>query len=77
MATMRFTVPDEVRDRFEAVFQGHDRSAVVTGLLLLAVEAEQRQRWQSLSLTERLRSVGDAVVRPPIHAHESDARPRH
>jgi hypothetical protein len=57
MATMRFSVPDEVRDRFEQAFRGHDRSAVVTGLLLLAIQAEERRR-SSLSLVERLRRVG-------------------
>jgi hypothetical protein len=58
MASMTFTVPDEVRDRFEQAFRGHDLSAVVTGLLLLAVEAEERQQRSGLSLTERLRRLG-------------------
>jgi hypothetical protein len=64
MATMRFSVPDEVRDRFEEAFRGHDRSAIVTGLLLLAVQAEERRRRGSLSLVERLRRLGDAGRRP-------------
>jgi hypothetical protein len=63
MATMRFSVPDEVRDRFEKAFRGHDRSAVVTGLMLLAIQAEERRR-RSLSLVERLRRVGDGAARP-------------
>ena len=62
MATMSFTVPDEVRDRFEAAFRGHDQSAVVTGLLLLAIQAEERRR--SPSLTERLRQVAEGAARP-------------
>jgi hypothetical protein len=64
MATMSFTVPDEVQDRFEEAFQSHDRSAVVTGLLVLAVQAEERRRRRSLSLTERLRQVGERHARP-------------
>ncbi|MFZ1103694.1 MAG: hypothetical protein WAN86_12780 [Hyphomicrobiaceae bacterium] len=64
MATMRFSVPDEVRDRFEEAFLGHDRSAVVTGLLLLAIQAEERRRRRSLSLVERLRRVGNGAARP-------------
>jgi hypothetical protein len=52
-----------VRDRFEKAFLGHDRSAVVTGLLLLAIQAEERRR-RSLSLVERLRRVGDGAARP-------------
>jgi hypothetical protein len=64
MATMRFSVPDEVRDRFETAFRGHDRSVVVTGLLLLAVQAEERrQRRSSPSLTERLLLAVEAEER--------------
>jgi hypothetical protein len=63
MATMRFSVPDEVRDRFETAFRGHDRSAVVTGLLLLAVEVEERRQRRSASLTERLLLAVEAKER--------------
>jgi hypothetical protein len=63
MATVSFTVPDEVRDRFEAAFRGHDRSTVVAGLLLLAVEAEERRGRRSLSLTERLLLAVEAEER--------------
>jgi hypothetical protein len=73
MATMTFTVPDEVRDRFEHAFRGHDQSAVITGLLLLAVKAEERQQRSSLSLTERLRRVG-ATAMPPADNGQSGLR---
>ena len=75
MATMSFTVPDEVRDRFEQTFRGHDQSAVVTGLLLLAVQAEERRR-RSLSLVERLRHLGDGGPRPPLDPFRRAAQPR-
>ena len=76
MATMRFTVPDEVRDRFEQSFRDHDHSVVVTGLLLLAVEAEERERRRSRSLLERLRRVGNASARPPLDPPRRAAQPR-
>jgi ubiquinone biosynthesis protein COQ9 len=62
MATMWFNVPDEVQARFEELFQGRNKNAIVTGLLAHAVEAEERRQRLSQSLLERLRGVGDADV---------------
>jgi hypothetical protein len=56
MATMTFSVPDDVRDRFEMVFKGHNRNAVITTLLLHVIDEEERRR-RSLRLVERLRRV--------------------
>jgi hypothetical protein len=56
MATMSFSVPDDVRDRFEKAFEGHNKNAVVTTLLLHAIDEEERRR-RSLGLVERLRLV--------------------
>ncbi len=56
MATMSFSVPDDVRDKFDKVFEGHNKNAVVTTLLLHAIEEEERRR-RSLGLVERLRLV--------------------
>jgi hypothetical protein len=75
MATMSFSIPDEVRERFEEAFRGHDQSTVVTGLLLLAVEAEER-RLRSLSLVERLRHLGDGSARPTLDLLRRAVPPR-
>jgi hypothetical protein len=56
MATMTFSVPDDVRDRFEKVFKGNNKNAVITTLLLHAIDEEERRR-RSLRLVERLRHV--------------------
>jgi len=56
MAVMSFSVPDDVRDRFNAVFERHNKNAVITTLMLHAIEEEERGR-RSLSLVERLRLV--------------------
>ena len=76
MATMSFKVPDDVRDRFEQFFRDYDQSAVVTGLLLLAVEAEERRCRRSQSLLERLRRVDDGSARPPLDPLRRAAQPR-
>jgi hypothetical protein len=61
MATMSFSIPDDVRDRFDRVFEGRNKNAVVTTLLLHALEEEERRR-SSLGLVERLRLVGGSTA---------------
>jgi hypothetical protein len=70
MATMSFSVPDDVRDRFDKVFKGHNKNAVITTLLMHAIEEEER-RLRSLRLVERLRHVS-APIAPGA---EADDRP--
>jgi hypothetical protein len=53
---MSFSVPDDVRDKFDRVFEGHNKNAVITTLLLHAIGEEERRR-RSLGLVERLRLV--------------------
>jgi hypothetical protein len=76
MAKMSFTVPDEVRDRFEQSFRDYDQSAVVTGLLRLAVEAEERRCRSSQSLLERLRGLGEGGARPSLDPLRRTTQPR-
>jgi hypothetical protein len=56
MATMSFSVPDDVRDKFNQVFEGQNKNAVITTLMLHAI-AEEEERRRSLGLVERLRLV--------------------
>jgi hypothetical protein len=56
MATMSFSIPDDIRDRFNAVFKGQNKNAVIATLMLNAIEEEEGRR-RSLSLVERLRLV--------------------
>jgi len=56
MATMNFSIPDNVKDRFNEVFGGENKSAVVTSLMVRAIEEEERAR-RSGSFVERLRQI--------------------
>jgi hypothetical protein len=56
MATMSFSVPDDVRDKFNEVFEGQNKNAVITTLLLHAISEEEERR-RPLGLVERLRLV--------------------
>src|SRR5882757_5389654 len=43
MATMNFSIPDDVKDEFNEVFEGENKSAVVTGLMRRAIEERQQR----------------------------------
>jgi hypothetical protein len=55
MATMNFSIPDDIRERFNETFEGRDKSALVADLVQQAVETEQRRR-ADLALVERMRT---------------------
>ena len=42
MATMNFSIPDDVKEAFNKAFDGQNKSAVVAGLLRKAVEDRRR-----------------------------------
>ncbi len=44
MATVNFSVPDEIKEAFNKTFKGENKSAVVTQLLRQAVAERERQR---------------------------------
>ena len=44
MATVNFSVPDEVKREFNEIFSGENKSAVLTGLMRQAIEERHRQR---------------------------------
>jgi hypothetical protein len=56
MGTMNFSIPDEVKDKFNEVFEGKNKSAVITGLIVRAIEDEERMR-RSRGFVERLRQI--------------------
>lgn len=42
MATMNFSIPDDVKEAFNEAFKDENKSAVVAKYLMLAVEDERR-----------------------------------
>lgn len=44
MATMNFSVPEEVKDAFNQAFEGQNKSAVIAELMRRAVEEVERRR---------------------------------
>jgi hypothetical protein len=56
MATMNFSIPDDVKEAFNKAFEGENKSAVITRLMVRAIEEEERTR-RSRSFVERLRQI--------------------
>ncbi len=44
MATMRFNVPDEVKEQFDREFAGENKSRIVARLMMRAIEERRRTR---------------------------------
>ncbi len=71
MATMNFSIPDDVKEPFNAVFEGQNKSAVITRLMRRAIEErEQRAKQDEAfdSLVEELLRV--RAQDPPLSDEE-------
>ncbi|MGQ0673003.1 MAG: hypothetical protein ACT4N2_09020 [Hyphomicrobium sp.] len=55
MATMNFSVPDDVKDAFNEAFKDDNKSAVVTDLMRKAIDERHRQA-RNESFIERIRA---------------------
>lgn len=72
MATMNFSVPDDVRAAFNKAFAGANKSALLTELMRQAVEERQRQRRRRRAISRLLELRGQ--LRPISHRQISRAR---
>ena len=69
MATVNFSVPDEIRDRFNKTFAGRNKSAILSRLMEQAVEEEERRLRRAraieeiLALRTKTRPASDAEIR--------------
>ena len=54
MATMNFSVPDDVRAAFNKTFAGTNRSALLAGLMRQAVEERRRQKRRARAISRLL-----------------------
>jgi hypothetical protein len=63
MATMNFSVPEDVRDEFNRLFKGRNKSAILTELMRQAIRDEQlrEQRRDAFREIESRRAE-----RPPL-----------
>ncbi len=62
MATVNFSVPDEVKAAFNSAFAGQNKSAVIADLMREAVERSQRQQRSRLAIGRILERRADAPL---------------
>jgi len=81
MATMNFSIPDDVKEAFNKVFKGQNKSAIVSGLMQRAVE-EKVQRAKTDSELDKLidellraRAQDPPLSDADIRRIRSDGRP--
>jgi len=67
MATVNFSVPQELKDAFNETFYGQNKSAVIAALMREAIEREQR-RLISVAAIDRI------LARQPTAPRISSAR---
>jgi hypothetical protein len=77
MATVNFSVPDEVKDAFNEAFAGQNKSAIVADLMRRAIEEVERERRRAAAIRrlERRRAkrpaANDAAI---VEARRSSRR---
>jgi predicted transcriptional regulator len=68
MATVNFSVPDEIKEAFQEAFANENRSAVIARLMQQAVEEKHRQQRRAaaiealLGFRRKQRPVSDAEI---------------
>jgi len=50
MGTMNFSIPDDVKEAFNKVFEGENKSAIVSALMRKAIEEKERRTRAEQSL---------------------------
>ena len=76
MATVNFSVPEDVENAFNDTFIGQNKSAIIASMMREAVEREQRNR-ESHQAIERIierRRRAPIVNENEIHAADSKSR---
>jgi hypothetical protein len=77
MATVNFSVPDDLKIAFNEVFDGQNKSAVIAALMREAVERERRRQASVAAIDRILSRQRDApkVSRTRIAAARRKGRP--
>jgi metal-responsive CopG/Arc/MetJ family transcriptional regulator len=64
MATMNFSIPDDVKEAFNRAFEGENKSAVISGLMRRAIEEKERRAKQDKDL--------DRLIAELLHVRSGD-----
>jgi hypothetical protein len=77
MATVNFSVPEEVKEEFNRVFARENKSSVIARLMMQAVEERrlQKQRSRAIDSILRRRRTQKPVTNEEIRAARIAGRP--
>ena len=77
MATVNFSVPEDVKQAFNETFKGQNKSAIIADLMREAVERAQRRQRQSEAIDRilALRAQTEPVSAEAIRAAREEGRP--
>ena len=77
MSTVNFSVPDEVKDEFNAVFSGQNKSAIIAELMREAVERARRKERSRAAISRILsrRKRAPAVTETTFRKAREKGRP--
>jgi guanylate kinase len=87
MATMNFSIPDDVKEAFNKAFDGQNKSAVITGLMRKALEdrrtlaiqpseSERRKRFDAaIERIESALQIGRSYTDEEISRARKEGRP--
>jgi hypothetical protein len=76
MATVNFSVPDEIKQAFNRTFAGRNKSAVIAELMMRAVEEERQAAVRARAMDELLarRAERPSVGRREVEHARDEAR---
>jgi hypothetical protein len=76
MATMNFSIPDDIKDKFNQAFHGKNKSAVVADLMLEAIERKDKQQRSKAAIDRILerRQHAPTVTDEEIRAAREELR---
>ena len=63
MGTVNFSVPDDVKEAFNAAFQGENKSAIVTELMREAIDRAARRERSRRAIERILEAHAKAPIR--------------
>lgn len=77
MATVNFSIPDDVKEAFNAAYEGQNKSAVIADLMREAVEraAQQQKKREAIARILARRTQTEPITEEEFRAAREDGRP--
>ena len=76
MATVNFSVPDEVKERFNRAFAGQNKSQIIAELMMRAVEEQALKKRRARAIDGLLRRRSDRPTASAAQVRKARAEGR-